>query len=145
MTPDKRYAALVERAEKSVAYWSEEPVVEFIDSLCRLMKRRNIKRAELARRLGTSRAYVTKLLSGNANFTLATMVKVAMAVEGALHTHVADKEAIVHWVENFIGERPKVVRFDAGNSVAGLVETYVRQEEADSETVTLAALGKMNG
>jgi transcriptional regulator with XRE-family HTH domain len=35
------------------------------------------RKADLAQRLGVSRAFVTKLLGGNENITLATLVKVA--------------------------------------------------------------------
>ena len=130
MTADERYADLLERAEQSVAYWSAQPVAEFIDSVCRLMKRRKMKRKDLADKLGTSRAYVTKLLGGNANLSIATMVKVAMAMGGAVHTHVADKEAIVHWIENYPGDRPKLVRFDFESVTGEGVETYVRERDS---------------
>ena len=39
-----------------------------------------MSRAVLARRLGTSQAYVTKVLRGNVNLTLATLVGLAQAV-----------------------------------------------------------------
>jgi transcriptional regulator with XRE-family HTH domain len=63
------------------------------------MEEQKVSRAELARRLGTSRAYVTKLLGGNANFTLQTMTKVAMALEATVHVHVADQKAVTRWID----------------------------------------------
>ncbi|TAK72259.1 MAG: XRE family transcriptional regulator, partial [Dehalococcoidia bacterium] len=42
---------------------------------------RGVSRAELAERLGTSRAYVTKLLEGQENMTVKTLVRVANALE----------------------------------------------------------------
>ena len=44
------------------------------------MQRQGVTRAELARRLGTSQAYITRVLSGNANFTLKTMARLAHAL-----------------------------------------------------------------
>lgn len=99
-----RYRKFFGDVEESVGYWSDEPVTEFIEDVCRLMEEKKVSRAELARRLGTSRAYVTKLLDGNANFTLATMVKVAMALEGALHVHISDKRALTRWFDELPGE-----------------------------------------
>ena len=57
-----------------------------------------MKRSELAERLGTSRAYVTKLLDGQENMTLKTVVRVAAALDrGVLPralTGALDAEAI---------------------------------------------------
>jgi transcriptional regulator with XRE-family HTH domain len=130
-----RYEQLLRRSETSIEYWAEQPILEFIDSLCRLMEQHKIKRSELADALGTSRPYVTKLLSGRVNFTVATMVKVALAVGGALHTHVADKDAIVHWIEGFPGERPKIVRLDTTAPNGKTIENYTAEADAAGTTV----------
>lgn len=93
----ERYRRFSEQARASPDYWHEVAVMEFIMDLDRLMKEKEISRAELARRIGTSRAYITKLLGGNANFTLMTMVKLAMALRGAVHVHIADQRASTTW------------------------------------------------
>jgi plasmid maintenance system antidote protein VapI len=93
----ERYRQMFSDARSSVDYWLEGPIVDFTEDICRLMKEKNVSKAELARRLGTSRAYVTKLLGGNANFTLGTMVKVAMVLDGAVRVHVADQQTVTHW------------------------------------------------
>jgi transcriptional regulator with XRE-family HTH domain len=92
-----RYGKMFEEAETSVDYWMGVPVIELSGEICRLMEEKNVSRAELARRMGTSRAYITKLLAGSTNFTLATMVKLAMAFDGVLHVHIADKRAVTRW------------------------------------------------
>lgn len=93
----ERYAKLFEESETHVDYWMATPVIEFTEDLCRLMKEKKVSRAELARRIGSSRAYITRLLGGGANFTLHTMVKLAMALDGAVHIHISDKRAITRW------------------------------------------------
>jgi plasmid maintenance system antidote protein VapI len=93
----ERYRQMFNDARSSVDYWLEGPIVDFTEDICRLMKEKNVSKAELARRLGTSRAYVTKLLGGNANFTLGTMVKVAMVLGGSVRVHVADQQTVTHW------------------------------------------------
>ncbi|MPZ48262.1 MAG: helix-turn-helix domain-containing protein [Dehalococcoidia bacterium] len=45
------------------------------------MVNRGWRRSDLAARLGVSRAFVTKLLGGNGNLTLGTLVKIANALE----------------------------------------------------------------
>jgi len=95
----ERYRAFLEEAQKSVDYWVDGPIVEFSEDIWRLMEEQKVSRAELARRLGTSRAYITKLLGGNANFTLQTMTKVAMALGATIHVHVADQKAVTRWID----------------------------------------------
>ena len=45
----------------------------------------NITKAELARRLNKSRAWVTQLLSGQTNMTLRTLADVAFALDTEVH------------------------------------------------------------
>jgi transcriptional regulator with XRE-family HTH domain len=103
----RKYQRMFEEALSSPEAWMDSPIVEFTEDLCRLMKEKDVSRAELAKRIGTSRAYVTKLLGGNANFTLATMVKLAFALDGAVHVHIADKQAVTHWTDEMRGHEPK--------------------------------------
>lgn len=99
----KRYREGLREARQSVDYWVDGPITEFTRDICRLMDEQGVSRAELARRLGTSRAYVTKLLGGNANFTLETMTKVAMALGAAVHVHVARQTVHTRWIEELPG------------------------------------------
>jgi transcriptional regulator with XRE-family HTH domain len=50
-------------------------------AIAALMHAQGINKAALAARLGTSRAYVTKMLQGNGNFTIETLVKIARALK----------------------------------------------------------------
>jgi transcriptional regulator with XRE-family HTH domain len=97
----ERYRQGLEEARKSVDFWVDGPITEFAEDIWRLMEEQNVSRAELARRLGTSRAYITKLLGGNANFTLETMTKVAMAFGCTVHVHVADQKATTRWIDEY--------------------------------------------
>jgi hypothetical protein len=74
------FRGLYEEAEKSLDYHVEGAILEFTEALCRIMERDAVTRAELARRLDTSPAYVTKILRGTSNFTLESMVRVAWAL-----------------------------------------------------------------
>jgi plasmid maintenance system antidote protein VapI len=107
----ERYDRMFKEARQTVDYWVAGPIDEFTEDVCVLMEKQGVSRAELARRLGTSRAYVTKLLGGNANFTLETMTKVAMALGAVVHVHVALRDARVHWKEEpASGSPPRTVR-----------------------------------
>lgn len=80
----KSFDDLYRDAEAHDDYWVAGVVHDLTEEICERMEQEGISRAELARRLGTSPAYVTKILRGNANFTLASMVKLARALDAEL-------------------------------------------------------------
>ncbi len=74
-------------------YWAEGLKLDFAEEVGRLMEEQKISRAELARRLGTSPAYVTKILHWTANLTLTSMSKIALAFGSRVHLSLAPKNA----------------------------------------------------
>ena len=57
------------------------------------MEQQGVHRAELARRVGKSRAYVTQSLSGNRNWTLDTLAKFANALNADAVIDLQPREA----------------------------------------------------
>ena len=74
------FKQMLAEAQRMPEYWEEGAVLDFTEALYIAMEEQGVTRAELARRLGTSQAYITRVLSGNANFTLKTMSKLALAL-----------------------------------------------------------------
>jgi transcriptional regulator with XRE-family HTH domain len=74
-------------------YWAEGLKLDFAEEVGRLMEEQKVSRAELARRLGTSPAYVTKILHWTANLTLISMSKIALAFGARVHLNLAPKNA----------------------------------------------------
>lgn len=76
-----------------VDQWDYDPafVADFLamriaDEVDSMMVANGITKAELARRLGVSRAYVTQLLGGKPNMTLTTLAKIAIALDCEVQT-----------------------------------------------------------
>ena len=65
----KSFTDLYREAERHDDYWVAHAAHGFLEDLVRAMEEAGISRAELARRLGSSPAYVTKILRGNVNFS----------------------------------------------------------------------------
>jgi transcriptional regulator with XRE-family HTH domain len=84
----RTFSELFQEAEQHEDYWVAGAIIEFTESLVREMERQGITRVELARRLGATPAYVTKILRGKVNFTLATMVRLARALDNELHVQL---------------------------------------------------------
>src|SRR5579872_6239291 len=85
------YSDVLAEAAHSVDYWQDVAQTDFAREMHRRMKERGVSAAELARRMGTSKAYVSQLLDGG-NFTLLTMVKVAMALGAVVRVQLEGQE-----------------------------------------------------
>jgi transcriptional regulator with XRE-family HTH domain len=88
---------LFEAAERDPAYWAEGAWLRFTEELLALMNEQNVTRAELARRVGVSPAYITKVFRGTVNLTLETMSRLALAVGASVRLHVAPVHKRTRW------------------------------------------------
>ena len=86
------FKSLLAEAQKDHAYWVEGAILEFTEDMVNRMEEQGISRSELARRIGVSPAYVTKILRGSTNFTLDTMVKVARALDCEFRCRLQPRE-----------------------------------------------------
>ena len=95
----KTFKALIGRAKERDAYWAAKATFDFTEDLVRLMEQREVSKADLAKRIKSSPAYVTKVLRGDTNFTIETMVRLVRAVDGQLCIHVGKREDHVRWID----------------------------------------------
>ena len=90
--PDHEGPSWVERQQGTVdgarLYEQERLVLAATEDLCELMVRQDVSKAELARRLGTSRANITQLLNGSRNLTLRTLADLAWACDARVNVRV---------------------------------------------------------
>lgn len=103
----KSFDKLFSDAEKREAYWVADVKYRFAEDLDKLAHIRRINRADLARLIRKSPAYITKVFRGDTNFTISTMVKLARALRGRIHIHVAPDGPNVAWVYTTI-DKPQV-------------------------------------
>ena len=95
---------LFEKAREKDTFQTAKIILDFTEGLYGLMQENNISRVELAKRLGSSPAYITKVLRGDINFTVETMVRLAKAVGGAVQVHLGSRE-ITRWVGVIDGKK----------------------------------------
>ena len=129
----RRFADLFAEVQKSLDFWVEGAILGFTEEVCRLMEEQSVNRAILAERLGTSQAYVTQILRGDANFTLKSMTKLAMALDSELRVHLAPRGSTTRWLDD--------VSFyeDAGFGTTYVVADGRSAEENSSADSTFAA------
>lgn len=75
-------------AQQHPEYWVNRSILGVVATITREMERQKITRTELAEKLGTSPAHVSKMLNGNPNLTIKSMVKVARALNCHAHIHI---------------------------------------------------------
>jgi len=94
-----RVRGILDRSRKTLDYKIESARVDFIEEALGIMAAQGISKAELARKLGVSKPYVTKLLGGGANLTLESMVRLAEALDCSLSTHLTQAGFSPRWVD----------------------------------------------
>jgi transcriptional regulator with XRE-family HTH domain len=63
------------------------------DQLHQLMEQKGITKAELARRMSVSKAFITKVLRGDANLNAKTFIRLVHALEGRAHIKIVSQKA----------------------------------------------------
>ena len=90
---DRRYQELIEKLEKNPEYWVESMRFDFVEEVERMMEERGVNRAELARRLDASPAYVTQMFKALFNPTLLTLAKIALAFDARVELKLVPRDA----------------------------------------------------
>lgn len=81
----ERFNALRRKHRKNALYAAEGMLIDVTEQIAHLLDARHMTRADLAHALGCSKAYVTKLLAGNQNLTLESLVRLAIPLKARLH------------------------------------------------------------
>ncbi len=95
----KSFKKLLKNAKKRDSYWVENAKQHYSVALNKLFQKKGISQTELANKIGTSPAYITKVFRGDTNFTIETMVKLARAVDGELHIDIVAPKEKEEWTK----------------------------------------------
>ena len=90
-----QHEVLMQDPEFRRLFAMESLAAEAAELISRLMAERGISKADLARKLGKSRSWITQLLSGKTNMTVCTLAEIAIAMDSEvrLQTQPADRQA----------------------------------------------------
>lgn len=109
----------------SVEFAVEAAKLDFALELKRMMDQSNINNAELAERLDVSRPMITKLLRGDTNATIETMVKASRAVGGEFFVRIVRKNCTPRLFELAKTERWMTEGGKRKNPYSHLTDTMV--------------------
>lgn len=88
---------LKEKIHSSEAYWFESAKLEFVKILNQRVRRLDMKNKDLAQQIEASPAYISKVMRGDENLTIESMVKLVRATGGHLHFHITEVDERVAW------------------------------------------------
>lgn len=84
MTPQDKFQQHLASLMTKPSFLTEQLLLEINEEFCRIMDEQGISRSELAERIGVKRQFITRILNGNPNITLLTLVKVATALNAKI-------------------------------------------------------------
>ena len=93
MALNKKLAEFIAARKQSDSYWVESAKLDFSIEMEKKRKRAGLSYADIAEKIGSSAAYITKIFRGDANFTIESMVKLAKATGGKLDIKIIDGNA----------------------------------------------------
>ena len=104
------HSKFLEAPENRRLYQQEKLLVDATELLASVMEKKNMSRAELARAIGKSKAFVTQVLRGNQNMTLRTLADLF----GAMRHELAVQA--LPFVEDRVPDSAQVARSSAPSS-----------------------------
>jgi len=78
-------------------YWVERAKYDFIEEIGHGLQSNGLNKRQFAEKLGTSPAYITKILGGDTNFTLSSMVKIARRLGKQLQVKLVEEESFASY------------------------------------------------
>ena len=75
----------IDQNQYTVEFQTELAIIDLNEKIIAKMAKQKVSRVELANRLGVSKAFVTKLLNGNPNMTIKTIISLGLALDCQLY------------------------------------------------------------
>ncbi len=97
--------AAIKRAKTRPEYHHEAILLEVARRISNAMEEQGMSRAELARKLGVSPAYITKVLRGHENFSIQTLARIAFALGQTWELLLIDRDSSAAAYGRAEGER----------------------------------------
>lgn len=92
-------AKYIAELEESGDLAVERAKLEIAEQLMRAMSQEGVTKAELSRRMGKSRAYITQILHGDVNFTIESLVRIALTLNCEIQTLIVSKNPLHGWID----------------------------------------------
>ena len=100
LTVAERFEELHNRQKQRDSYHVNAAKFELSEQIFQAMEDKGVTEAELSRRLCVSRAYINKILQGNANLTIESLVKIGRALDCEFTFGFVDNQKAAKAIKN---------------------------------------------
>ncbi len=138
MAINKKLAAYLAERKKTDVYWVESAKLDFAMKLEKQMKLAGLSYANLAKKIGTSAAYISKVFRGDTNMTIETMVKLSRASGARLNIEIVSEAVEAKRWNNKIIPFP-TIRSPQVTAVCTTIAEYAVHRASNSEIESRAA------
>jgi transcriptional regulator with XRE-family HTH domain len=137
-----------EKSRKRLEYFVQGAMISFTEAVTTRMTELKISKSELAGKLKCKPSYITKALGGGTNFTLESMVKIALALDSEVEIALIPKgcsEKLEDVLQSVTQIKPvKREKFDWSISRGNLIPlptitSATRRFYSDERIITIAA------
>lgn len=124
MKADRWFKEQSKQLEGDFEYRLEGYILDLTRQICTVMEAKKISRAELARKMNVSKAYITELLTGTPNLTLESMLKLSEALGGKLTVEISDPAVMQDAVKNYVQRWNWEIPGESPSSMVGRKATH---------------------
>ena len=124
MTLNKALRKFVDMAKTDDGHWVELAKLEFSSALEKQRRVAGINYTGIAKKIGSSAAYITKVFRGDSNLTIESMVKLARATGGNLRIQIVNEAPVVHRWDKVIGTSTNANQSRATASAATVTQLF---------------------
>jgi transcriptional regulator with XRE-family HTH domain len=139
MAINKKLASYLAERKKTDVYWVESAKLDFAMKLEKQIRLAGLSYSTLAKKIGTSAAYISKVFRGDTNMTIETMVKLTRASGARLNIEiVCESPAAQRW-DNKIVQFPTIKRSTQVTAVCATITNFSSHTASNSEIESRAA------
>lgn len=91
MNAEQRFAERLKQYEHDPEFLTEELLIEITEQISVRLDAIGMSAAELAKRLGVSRPYISQIMNGKPNMTIRTLVGIALALDQRVSVTLKDR------------------------------------------------------
>ncbi|MBT9521908.1 MAG: helix-turn-helix transcriptional regulator [Dechloromonas sp.] len=95
MIVNKELSDFLDTAKAKDTYWVEKAKIDYAMALEKQRKAAGFSYSDIAKKIASSAAYISKVFRGDSNLTIESMVKLSRAAGGRLDVRIIDEKAQV--------------------------------------------------
>lgn len=132
MAINKKLASYLAERKKTDAYWVESAKLDFAMKLEKQIRLAGLSYANLAQKLGTSAAYISKVFRGDTNMTIESMVKLSRATGARLNIEILNETTLTQRWDNKVVPFPRDNRLQQVTAVCATITEYAELSASNS-------------